>query len=338
MKRSMGWALAGLLALAAGDAAAQQRTVTWRFGHVFSVPKTLFDDVAMKEYPERLARASKGLIKLEVLQGVVNPNNMFEALADGRIQMGSVVTAAVSATHPRWHVLGVPGVLDGDSQFPKIGREVVWPNADAEMRRRWGGQIVAMGAFSGTYFFSRAGSGPVDTVEKVKGLKYRTHSFEVSKLVELMGGAPVGLPFPELYSSLERRLVDAYTSATPAVLGSGLFEVTGFAEDWPAGTGLWFYVVSENALKALPDDIRKAVVDELAAIQSDLPQRQLAETAQSVEELKAKGIKFVTVADSEKQKAVALARQTIWPNWVERAGPQGKALLDEVLAALGKKP
>lgn len=330
-------ALAALLAFGATEAAAQQRTVTWRFGHVFSVPKTLFDDVAMKEYPERLARASKGMIKVEVLQGVVNPNNMFEALADNRIQMGSVVTAAVSATHPRWHVLGLPGVLDGDHQFPKIGREIVWPNADAEMRRRWGGTIVAMGAFSGTYFFSRTGSGPVDSVAKMKGLKYRTHSFEVSKLIEGLGGAPVGLPFPELYSSLERRLVDAYTSATSAVMGSGLYEVTAFAEDWPTGTGLWFYVVSENALKALPEDIRKAVVDELAAIQSNMPERQLAETARSVEELKAKGMKFVTVPDAEKQRAVDLARQTVWPNWIERAGPDGRKLLNDALAALGKK-
>ena len=325
-----------MLAMSAGGAHAQQKPVVWKFGHVFSVPKTLFDDVAMKEYPERISKASKGLVKIEVVQGIVNPNNMFEALGDGRIQMGSVVPAAVSATHPRWHVLGLPGVLDKDADYPQVARDVVWPHADAEMKRRWRGTIVNMGAFTGTLFFSPASVGPVDRIEKFKGLKYRSHSVEVSKLIETMGGAPVGLPFPELYSSIERRLVDAYSSTTSAVLGSGLFEVTKYAEDWPAGHGLWFYVVSEDALKLLPPDTRKAVMDEFALIQRDLSQRHLAETTKSIEDLKAKGMQFIVVPEAEKQKARDLARKIVWTTWLERTGPEGRALLINVLKTQGK--
>lgn len=325
-----------MLAFAAGSLHAQQKPVVWKFGHIFSVPKTLFDDVAMKEYPERIGKASKGLVKIEVVQGIVNPNNMFEALADGRIQMGSVIPAAVSATHPRWAVLGLPGVLDKDADYPQVARDVVWPHADAEMKRRWRGTIVNMGAFTGTLFFSPASVGPVDRIEKFKGLKYRSHSVDVSKLIETMGGAPVGLPFTELYSSIERRLVDAYTSATNAVIGTGLFEVTKYAEDWPAGHGLWFYVVSEDALKLLPPDIRKAVMDEFALIQRDLSQRQLAETTKSIEDLKAKGMQFIVVPEAEKQKARDLARKIVWTNWLERTGPEGRALLINVLKTQGK--
>lgn len=327
---------AATIALAAVDAAAQPKTVTWKFGHVFPVPKTLFDDVAMKEYPERIGRASKGMVKIEVIQGIVNPNTVMEALADGRVQMGSIVPAAVSATHPRWAVLGLPGVLDKDADYPKVARDVVWPHVDAEMKRRWNVQIVNMGAFTGTLFFSPASVGPVDRVEKFKGLKYRSHSVDVSKLIEQMGGAPVGLPFTELYSSIERRLVDAYTSATSAVLGTGLFEVTRYAEDWPAGHGLWFYVVTEDALKQLPPDIRQAVLAEFAAIQSDLSQRQLAETTKSIEDLKAKGMQFIVVPEAEKQKARDFARNAVWTSWLQRTGADGKALLTDVLKAVGK--
>jgi TRAP-type C4-dicarboxylate transport system substrate-binding protein len=327
---------AAVLAFASMGVAAQQKPVVWKFGHIFSVPKTLFDDVAMKEYPERIGKASKGLVKIEVVQGIVNPNNMFEALADGRIQMGSVIPAAVSATHPRWAVLGLPGVLDKDSDYPKVAREVVWPHTDAEMKRRWGATIVNMGCFTGTLFFSPANVGPVDRIEKFKGLKYRSHSVDVSRLIESMGGAPVGLPFTELYSSLERRLVDAYTSATNAVLGTGLFEVTKYAEDWPAGHGLWYYVVSEKALNQLPADVRKAVMDEFALIQRDLSQRQLAETAKSIEELKAKGMQFIVVPEAEKQRARELARKVVWTNWLERTGAEGRTLLVNVLKTQGK--
>ena len=324
------------LALTTLDVVAQQKPVTWRFGHIFSVPKTLYDDVAMKEYPERIGKASKGLVKIEVVQGIVNPSTVMEALADGRIQMGSIIPAAVSATHPRWAVLGLPGVLDKDADYPQVARDVVWPHVDAEMKRRWRTTIVQMGAFTGTLFFSQASVGPIDRVEKFKGLKYRSHSVDVSRLIEQMGGAPVGLPFTELYSSIERRLVDAYTSATNAVIGTGLFEVTKYAEDWPAGHGLWFYVVSEDALKQLSPETRKAVLDEFALIQRDMSQRQLAETAKSIEDLKAKGMQFVTVPESEKQKARELARKVVWTNWLQRTGPQGRQLLDNVLKHLGK--
>ena len=156
------------------------------------------------------------------------------------------------------------------------------------------------------------------------------------KLLETMGGAPVGLPFTELYSSIERRVVDAYSSATSAVIGSGLFEVTKYAEDWPAGHGLWFYVVSEDALKLLPPDTQKAVMDEFALIQRDLSQRQLAETTKSIEDLKAKGMQFIVVPEAEKQKARDLARKIVWTTWLERTGPEGRALLINVLKTQGK--
>lgn len=318
-------------------AVAQTKQVTWRFGHIFPVPKTQFDDVAKVDYPARIERASKGMVKIEVIQGVVNPNTVMDALADGRIQMGSVIPAAVSATHPRWAVLGLPGVIDRDEDYPKVAREVVWPHVDAEMRRRWNARIVNMGAFTGTLFFSPASVGPVDTVEKFKGLKYRSHSVDVSRLISELGGAPVGLPFTELYSSLERRLVDAYTSATNAVIGNSLFEVTRYAEDWPAGHGLWFYVVSEEALKQLPPDIRQAVLNEFEAIQKDLASRQLAETTKSIADLKAKGIQFVTVSETEKNKAREIARRVVWTDWLQRTGPQGRELLENVLKVLGKK-
>jgi TRAP-type C4-dicarboxylate transport system substrate-binding protein len=330
-------ALCAALALGCGIAQAQQKPVVWRFGHVFSVPNTLFDNVAMKEYPERIGRASNGMVKVEVVQGVVNPNTMLDALADGRIQMGSIVTAASSATHPRWHVLGLPGVLDKESDYPGVARNIVWPHVDTELRRRWGATITNMGAFTATLFFSRANSGPVDRIEKFKGLKYRTHSVELSRLIQQMGGAPVGLPFGELYSAMERRLVDAYTSTAAAVLGNGLFEVTGFAEDWPAGLGLWFYVVSEKALNALPPDIRKSVSDELAAIQKDLSERHLAEAKQGVAALAGKGVKLVQVPEAEKQQVREMARQVVWGTWLDRTGPEGRALLGDVLGSLGKK-
>jgi len=327
---------ATVLAFSATHAYAQQKQVVWKFGHIFPVPKTQFDDVAMKDYPARIGQASKGLVKIEVVQGIVNPNNMFDALADGRIQMGSVIPAAVSATHPRWAVLGLPGVLDKDSDYPKVAHDVVWPHAEAEMKKRWGARIVNMGCFTGTMFFSPAAVGPVDRIEKFKGLKYRSHSVDVSRLIESMGGAPVGLPFAELYSSIERRLVDAYSSATNAVLGTGLHEVTKYAEDWPAGHGLWFYVVSEEALKQLPADTRTAVLNEFALIQQDLAKRQLAETAQSIQDLRAKGVQFITVPETEKQKARDVARKVVWSSWLERTGPEGRKLLIDVLKTQGK--
>jgi TRAP-type C4-dicarboxylate transport system substrate-binding protein len=323
-------------ALCSLGAHAQQRTVTWRFGHVFSVPNTLFDNVAMKEYPERIARASDGLVKIEVVQGVVNPNTMLDALSDGRIQMGSIVTAASSATHPRWHVLGLPGVLDKEADYPKVAREIVWPYTDAELKRRWGATIVNMGAFTATLFFSRAQSGPVDRIEKFKGLKYRTHSVELSKLIEQMGGAPVGLPFGELYSAMERRVVDAYTSTAAAVLGNGLFEVTGFAEDWPAGLGLWHYVASEKAISALPQPVARSVMAEFAAIQKDLSERHLQEAQTGISTLGSRGVKLVQVAESEKQRVRTLAREVVWKTWLDRTGAEGRKLLSDVLSSLGK--
>lgn len=324
------------LATAVGPAVAQE-TVTWRFGHVFSVPNTLFDDVAMKELPDKIREASDGMVNIEVVTGIVGPNDMFDALADGRIQMGSLVTAAVSASYPRWHVLGVPGVLDSESDFPDVATNVVWPAIEKETMERWRGRLVTMGAFSGTFFFSQESNGPVDSIADFQGLKYRTHSLEVSQLIQAVGGAPVGLPFGELYGAMQRNTVDAYTSATPAVLGTGLFEVTKYAEDWPAGLGLWFYLVSEDALDKLPADVREAVLKAFAEVQSDMPQRQLAETAESIETLKGKGMEFVTVPEAEKAKLREVAEDVVWTDWVKRTEPGGEALLDDVLKALGKR-
>lgn len=315
------------MALPVGSAYAQTSPVVWRFAHTSPIPGSAWHKYATEVLPTRLSEATGGALKVEVVSGVVKPADVLGAIRDGQVHGGSLIIPYVAATLPTWGVLGLPGVLPDEAKFPQVVTQVIAPMIAEDSRKRFKAEPVVTGAWTGAYFFS---NGPIDTLDKMKAAKYRAHSPELVQLVSAVGGTAVGMPFGELYTALQRNMVDAYTGAVGAVKASKLYEVTKFAENWPAGLGLWTYFIGTDALAKLSTDMRRKVTDELAKINEEAQQASLQEAVDGINGLREQGMTFIEVPALEREKAVAIAKEKVWSKWSASTGEAGAALLKKI--------
>lgn len=326
--------LAGAAALALGLAAgalpvtsAAADQVTWKFAQTTPIPGTVWHRYATEILPQRIEAVTDGQVKVEVISGVVQPGDLLRGIRDGEVQGGALLFPYVGPTLPLWNVLSLPGLVTDESQYPALVNELVMPVIAADSRDRFGAVPVVVATFPGAYFFS---NGPIDSLEKMRGTKYRAHSPELVQIVQAAGGTAVSMPFGELYGALQRRMVDAYTSALTTVSAAKLDEVTNYAENWPGGMGTWGYFLSEEALSRLTADQRQRIEAAMAEMNAEIQAVSLDEVETATATLRERGMTFVDIGAEERQKAVDLAKDKVWSAWLGNTGDAGAQLLKQV--------
>lgn len=309
-----------------GTAARAQDTTTWRLGHTLSVPGTLYEQILTKELPERIAKATGGAVRVQPIIGIVKTPDVISALQQGRVEMGDVSVAYIAATHPSWAVMSLPGLVEDERLVAPIADKIVLPAIAQDLKQMGIRPVVSVAWVGGAYFTNKR----IDKVADIKGTKWRTHAPMLSKTVAELGGAPIGMPFEELYPSLERGLVDAYTTTFPAMYATGLQKVTKHAILAPQGTTISVVMVGEQALAKLPADLRSKVLAELSAINRDAADRLLKERDDVIAKLKSAGVEMITLAPEENAKFVAAAKTAVWAAWRKDAGEAGEKLLQQI--------
>jgi TRAP-type C4-dicarboxylate transport system substrate-binding protein len=104
---------------------------------------------------------------------------------------------------------------------------------------------------------------PVYKLEDVKGMKIRSSGIN-SKIVQALGGAPVGMPIPETYDALMKGVAEGVMVPIEALKGWKLGEVTNYTTlDYGScySSGM-FYVMNKSKWNALPNDI-KAIIEKI---------------------------------------------------------------------------
>jgi TRAP-type C4-dicarboxylate transport system substrate-binding protein len=104
---------------------------------------------------------------------------------------------------------------------------------------------------------------PVTKLEEMKGLKVRSTGLS-AKIVQALGGAPVGMPMNEAYDALAKGVADGILGPNEALKGYKLGEVTAFTtENYGSTYSTAFFVVMNKAKwNSLPKDAQ-AIIEKL---------------------------------------------------------------------------
>jgi TRAP-type C4-dicarboxylate transport system substrate-binding protein len=101
---------------------------------------------------------------------------------------------------------------------------------------------------------------PVKKMEDLKGLKIRSHG-TTANMVKALGGTPVAMPMPELYTSLQRGVVDGALYPVEVNKGWKMAEVVQFCTEnfSNAYTATFYVVMNKDKWDALPADAKKII-------------------------------------------------------------------------------
>lgn len=206
------------LGLAAPVAQAQNKlelnmATPWAGGHWL--------DIGAKKYAENVERMTEGRIKINVFPaGALGPAlKVTETVQKGVADMGH------SWPGYDWAVDRTGAIFSGWSAGPNPEEMMMWlfNGGGAELWKQWRKEKFDVVAFPcgvlETEFFMHSHK-PIRTADDMKGLKLRTSS-SWAEIAPMLGASTVVLPGSEVFSALERKVVDAIEWGGP---GSNLSE------------------------------------------------------------------------------------------------------------------
>ncbi len=246
------WCTGALLALAvstAPAAAAEYRMLTSWDKTNPAVP------LLAEGYAKNVEGASKGNIRL-VLSGpeTVPPFEQLQPVASGAFQMlfthgiyhyGTTgLSTGLDAVRGTIEERRASGLFEAlDKHYQKIGIKVV---------------AVALSAKTGYAFALKT---PVGAEGDLKGKKVRgTPAYH--PLIRMLGGAPVVLPIPEVYTALEKGVIDGAASPVVGLLGVRWHEVAKYLAQPSFGVTHQLFLMNLDAWNRLSDADKKLLLDE----------------------------------------------------------------------------
>jgi TRAP-type C4-dicarboxylate transport system substrate-binding protein len=168
---------------------------------------------------------------------------------------------------------------------------------------------------------------PLGSAADLKGVKWRAYSPATSRIAELVGAQPVTVQAAEFAQALATGVVESTMTSGATGVDSKLFEHLKFYYDTQAWLPKNAVIVNKAAFDALDAPTRAAVTKAAADAEARGWAASRKVNVDTLERLKANGMQVLPPSPQLKAD-MAKVGETMLKEWVDRAGADGKALLD----------
>lgn len=243
-----------LSVLPVSNVLAQEKVITLRFSNFFPAPHK--NSVIMEQWCKELEKRTNGRVKVNYFPGatLTPAPQTYDSVVKGIADIGESVLGYTRGKFPLSEVVDLPlGIRSGyvatklaDGYYKKFK-----PKEFDEVK------VMYLHAHGPGLLHSRK---PVKNLEDLKGMKVRASGL-VTKIVQALGGAPVGTPMTETYDVLSKGVADGAMAPYEALEGWKWGEVIKFTtEDWGAAyTDMMFVVMNKAKWNSLPKDVQGVI-------------------------------------------------------------------------------
>jgi len=158
-------------------------------------------------------------------------------------------------------VLGAPYLANGYDGIRKVVTSPKFEEWVKKLHDTSGHQVLSFNWWQGERHLWTAG--PVKTPADLSGNRMRTPGAPVwVETVTAMGAVPTPMPYAEVYSALQQKVIDSVEAQLPAGYGSKLYEVTKVLTKTGHINLITGLVTSAGWYDSLPVDLQKVLRDE----------------------------------------------------------------------------
>lgn len=214
----------GLSMMVAGNAAAAELSFT-----TYADP-TNPNVSQVAPWMERVKQRTNGQVAFKIYYGgsLVPPRDALQGIGQGVAQGGQHVATYSPSLNPLTASLADLAFKVPDPLVVAFASTDYMLN-DVEGKGEWlANNVVPLQGFSTTSYHFLCRDKDIDSVAKLKGKRIRTAGGPWSRFVKSIGAVDVNIPIGELYTALERGLVDcALADASHVVAGASLKDLLG---------------------------------------------------------------------------------------------------------------
>lgn len=280
------------------------------------MPATKFEDsmAVFKSWAQKVNEKTDGKVEINIIGGpeIFSVTDQVSAASKGLVDIVLTFTSHASVV-PEVNTVGLSSVSVQEER--ENGYVDLLDKAHEKINLKFIGRASTN---SGFFIFSRK---PINELNDFKGLKIRSHA-GYNSVFNAVGASPVGIGISEIYSALERSLVDA-APYNLFVHDMGIAEVTKYALSdsfWKSHTTM--ILMNRKKFDGLPADIQQAMID--AQIENEAEMAGLVAELQAEErkKLEAAGVTFTSLPADDATKWARISIDERFKDFEDKLPPE----------------
>ncbi len=259
----------------------------------------------------------------------------------GQAEIGAGTLSTLSGDVPILDGVDLAGLAPDIADARKIA-DAMLPAANRDLER-FGVRIAAMYPFPAQVLFCRA---PFTSLSDLRGRRIRTFGNSLVDFYTALGAQPVSIGFPEVYSAMERGVVDCAITGSGSGAAARWPEVSSHISDLPVSWAVAAYVVNlawynrqPPEVRALVDATFKEMGDKLWQLGADATRDGIDcnignREGCRIHNLAARPMTEVKASAADRAETRRIFEQVVLPGFVRRCGARCGEIYNQVIAPI----
>ncbi|HSB05764.1 MAG TPA: TRAP transporter substrate-binding protein DctP, partial [Thermodesulfobacteriota bacterium] len=185
------------------------------------------------------------------------------------------------------------------------------------------GKLLALWPYGDQIFWFKD---KINDLNDFKGKKIRVFSRPMSDFVQYFGATGVSMAFPEVYTSLQRGVIDGAVTGALAGNTAAWYEVSSYIYPMPVGYSMQAHVANLKFWNNLPPDVRDFLTKKMKELEDELWSAGTQATGDGIncntgkdpcKHGKKGKMTLIPVSAEDKEKMKRAVEEVILPQWAK---------------------
>lgn len=311
-------AAAAVIGLAALPAAAQ---VKWDLPTGYPPTNPHTENIQMFADDVRKATGGKLDIKIHANASLFKVPEIKKAVLTGQAQAGELLMSNLENEDPVFGVDVVPFLATSFDDATKLWRAAKAPT-EKKMAEQ-GLRILYVVPWPPQGLYAKK---DVNSLDDMKGLKFRAYNAATSRFAELVGAQPVTIQAAEVPQAAATGVMNSFFSSGSTGFDSRIWESLTHFYDLQAWLPKNMVFVNQKSLDALPKDVQDAVIKAAAEAEVRGLKMMQEKTSWYSDQLASKGMKVLKPTPALVGGLKKIGEE-LTTDWLKRAGADGNSIV-----------
>ena len=268
-----------------------------------------------------LEARTNGMLQIEMTSfpelGIGGPDSL-GLVGDGTLDMVNIIGPYVAGDLPQLEIQYLFGLYTQRSQQFEATVDML-PDIEQLLIDDTGGYPINVNWHNGDdiFLFTKK---PLNLPADVQDMKTRAFGTSISDWINGMGGAAQFLAFTEVYTALERGILEAGVTGGDAGYGQRWYEVTGYINgpltSWPSSHN----VINGDVWATIPEDLQQVMKEEAAKLELEALRVGSIQNELGLQKNIDAGMTYVEFGPEMRAHSDNAVSNSVVPNWVDRVG------------------
>jgi TRAP-type transport system periplasmic protein len=289
-----------------------------------------------EELGKRVDKATGSKVKLTIYpsETLAKSANVHDSTASGLVDIGFGMTGTTPGRYNFLDIFNLPSLGLTNSEMASACANAMAQKYASEFQKEMGPNVKLLYITSTSPDIIGTKSKAIRTIADFQGLKTRAAGANAIAHLKAMGAAPVMMSPGEIYTNVEKGVIDGWNMPWGGVANFKLHEVTKYYTETRNWVGPFFVIMNSNKFNSMPKDVQDQMMS-VFGTEWNLWEARFrdASDAAAKKDALSKGGELITFTPEERAKMQAAAKP-IWDDYtaqLEAKGIPGKAILADAV-------